>query len=168
MNIVISFTLYTIAILTLVKGFAIYKHNHDNVHKKQYILYSIAAFFSSVWSFGYAMLYVQLNPDIARYWRAFGMLGVFLMFAFITDFMVQWLEGAKIFKTVVTVFAFLGIFLWPFVIGKESVSFYQHNNNNTHYQSLNDCSQFLSFCTPQNIKHDKKHINSYNNAIHII
>lgn len=134
MNIVISFTLYTIAILTLVKGFAIYKHNHDNIHKKQYILYSIAAFFSSVWSFGYAMLYVQSNPDMARYWRAFGMLGVFLMFAFITDFMVQWLEGAKIFKTVVTVFAFLGIFLWPFVIGKESVSFYQHEQIGMTYQ----------------------------------
>lgn len=134
MNIVISFTLYTFAILTLVQGARVYKYNHDIIHKKQYILYSIAAFFSSVWSFGYAMLFVQTNPDIARYWRAFGMLGVFLMFAFMTDFLAQWLEEMKIFKKFITVFAFLGILLWPFVVGKESVSVYPHDKLGMTYQ----------------------------------
>lgn len=134
MNIAISFTLYTFAILTFVKGFRIYKHNNENIHKKQYVLYSFAAFFSSLWSFGYAMLWVQTNPEIARFWRAIGMIGVFFLFVFTTEFLVQWLEGAKIFKMYVRIFAVLGVFLWPFVIGENSVSFYLNDKIGMTYQ----------------------------------
>lgn len=134
MNLVISFLLYTFAILTMLKGFGIYKHEHDVIHKKQYVLYSIAAFCSSVWSFGYAMLWLQTDMEMARFWRAFGMVGVLLLYTFMTEFMVQWLEGVSVFKICVRIFAALGILLWPFVIGEESVSFYHHDSIGITYR----------------------------------
>ena len=134
MNIAISAILYTFGILTLIKGFGIYRRDHDYIYKKQYVLYSFAAFFSSVWSFGYAMIWVQTDPEIARNWRAVGMVGVFLLFAFLTEFFVQWLEDAKILKNCVRIVAILGIFLWPFVIGKESVTFYADGRIGMTYQ----------------------------------
>ena len=134
MNIAISFTLYTFAILTFVKGFRIYKHNKENIHNKQYVLYSFAALFSSLWSLGYAILWVQSDPEVARFWRAIGMIGVFFLFVFTTEFLIQWLEGAKIFKMYVRIFAVLGVFLWPFVIGENSVSFYLNGKIGMTYQ----------------------------------
>ncbi len=134
MNIAISFLLYTFAILTFIKGFEIYKRDYDVIHKKQYILYSITAFLSSVWSFGYAMLWIQTDPEMARAWRAFGMIGVLLLFDFVTEFMVQWLEGAGLFKLYVRVFSALAVFLWPFLIGEESVAFYRHETLGMTYR----------------------------------
>ena len=134
MNIAISFLLYTFAILTLVKGFEAYRNIREFENKKMYILYSAAAVASSLWSFGYAMIWVQTNSEIARIWRAIGMIGVFLLFVFVTEFLVQWLEGATIFKSYVRIVAVLGIVLWPFVIGEESVSFYQHAQLGMTYQ----------------------------------
>lgn len=134
MNIEISTLLYTFGLLTLSKGFGIYKRDHDYIHKKQYVLYSIAAFFSSVWSLAYAALWIQTDPDIARKCRAVGMAGVFLLFTFITELLVQWLEGETLLKWYVRIVAVLGIFLWPFVIGEESVTFYPHEGIGMTYQ----------------------------------
>lgn len=134
MNIAISALLYTFGILTLMKGFGIYKHDHDYIYKKQYVLYSFAAFFSSVWSFGYAMIWVQTDTDVARNWRAVGMVGVFMLFAFLTEFFVQWLENARLLKNYVRIIAISGIFLWPFVIGEESVTFYADGSIGMTYQ----------------------------------
>lgn len=136
MGLVIGITLYTFSILTLVKGYRIYICNKDAVKRKQYVyvLYSIAAFFSSLWSFGYAMIWLQLDIGMARIWRAVGMVGVFCLFAFITEFLVWWLEGARFFKNFVRAFAILGVFLWPFVIGEESVTFYKHEVIGITYQ----------------------------------
>ena len=134
MNLAISAILYTISIMTVIKGIGIYKRDHDYIYKKQYYLYCFAAFFSAVWSFGYAMIWIQTDPEIARNWRAFGMMGVFLLFAFLTEFFIQWLDEARYIKTYVRIVAVLGIFLWPFVIGKESVTFYPHDKIGMTYQ----------------------------------
>lgn len=136
MGLVIGITLYTFAILTLVRGYHIYICNKDAIKRNQYvyILYGIATVFSSLWSFGYAMIWLQMDLSMARVWRAVGMIGVFLLFAFITEFLVQWLEGARVFKNFVRAFATLGIFLWPFVISEESVTFYEHELIGITYQ----------------------------------
>ncbi len=134
MNIAISAILYTIGILTLIKGFGIYKRDHDYIYKKQYYLYCFAAFFSAVWTLGYAMIWIQTDPEIARKWRAVGMVGVFLLFVFLTEFFIQWLDNAKYIKIYVRIVAGLGIFLWPFVIGEESVTFYPHDKIGMTYQ----------------------------------
>lgn len=134
MNLAISTILYTISILTVIKGFGIYKRDHDYIYKKQYYLYCLAALFSAVWSFSYAMIWVQTNMEIARKWRAVGMIGVFLLFAFLTEFFIQWLNEAKCIKGYVRIVAILGIFLWPFVIGEESVTFYPHDKIGITYQ----------------------------------
>ena len=85
MNRIISAILYTIGILTLITGFGIYRRDHDYIYKRQNLLYCFATFFSSIWSFGYAMIWVQTNPETARKWRAFGMAGVFLLFVFLAE-----------------------------------------------------------------------------------
>lgn len=134
MNIMISAILYTIGILTLITGFGIYRRDHDYIYKKQNFLYCFAAFFSSIWSFGYAMIWIQTNPEIARKWRAFGMVGVFLLFIFLTEFFIRWLDEAKYIKIYVKIIAALGVFLWPFVVGEESVTFYAHDKIGMTYQ----------------------------------
>ncbi len=134
MNIAISALLYTFGILTLIKGFGVYRQDHDYIHKKQYVLYSISALFSSVWSFGYAMIWIQTDVEMARIWRAVGMVGVFFLFAFLTEFFIQWLEGSRKFKIYVRILATAGILLWPFVVGRESVTFYPHSRIGMTYQ----------------------------------
>ena len=134
MDKMIGVILYTIGILTLITGFGIYRRDHDYIYKKQNFLYCLATFFSSVWSFGYAMIWIQTNPETARSWRAFGMVGVFWLFAFLAEFFMQWLNEGKYIKIYVRIIAVLGIFLWPFVVGEESVTFYPHDKIGMTYQ----------------------------------
>ena len=134
MNRIISAILYTIGILTLITGFGIYRRDHDYIYKRQNLLYCFATFFSSIWSFGYAMIWVQTNPETARKWRAFGMAGVFLLFVFLAEFFMQWLNEKKYIKVYVRMIAVLGIFLWPFIVREESVTFYPHDKIGMTYQ----------------------------------
>lgn len=104
---------------------------------KTYKLYGIAAIFSSVWSIGFGLLPLQTDPDVARVCRAVGMIGVFLLFFTLTLVLVQWLEGAERFKAYVSIFSGTGILLWPFIIGENSVTYFQSWMGMTYQFSQN-------------------------------
>ena len=123
MAVIISLILYTFGILTLVEGIYMFKLHRDL--GKTYRLYSLAAIFSSVWSIGFGLLPLQTDPAVARVCRAVGMIGVFLLFFTLTLVLVQWLKGAERFKIYVSVFSGAGILLWPFIIGENSVTYFQ-------------------------------------------
>lgn len=135
MAVAISLILYTVGILTLLEGYAMVRH-HGNIGKK-YVLYGITAFFSSVWNISYGILWIQTSTDIARLCRSIGMAAVFLFFFAMTGLVVQWLDGARLFKTYVRVFSALGILLWPFVIGENSVTFMRTWMGMTYHFSQN-------------------------------
>lgn len=135
MSVVISLILYTFGILTLVEGIYMFKLHRDL--GKTYRLYSLAAFFSSVWSIGFGLLPLQTDPDVARGCRAVGMIGVFLLFFTLTRVLVQWLRGAERFKAYVSIFSGAGILLWPFIIGENSVTYFQSWMGMTYQFSQN-------------------------------
>lgn len=118
---VIALVLYTCGILTLIEGFSMFKQGR-NVGR-QYVLYGLTAFFSSIWSIGFGLICIQNSYEIARLCRSIGMLGVFLFFFTLTELFSQWIEGAPLFKTYVRIFSGAGILLWPFIIGENSVTF---------------------------------------------
>lgn len=130
----ISLVLYTVGIMTLLEGGRMIRAGSG---RKQCTLYGIAAFFSFLWSFGFAILWIQKNIEMARIWRSIGMIGVFCLFFTLTELFVQWIEGAKKFKAYVRLIAGIGIFLWPFVIGAESVTFYPTWMGTTYQFSKN-------------------------------
>ena len=123
MAVIISLVLYTFGILTLVEGVHMFRFHRDL--GKTYKLYGVAAIFSSVWSIGFGLLPLQTDPTVARVCRAVGMIGVFLLFFTLTLVLVQWLEGAERFRIYVSVFSGAGILLWPFIIGENSVTYFQ-------------------------------------------
>lgn len=135
MAVIISLILYTFGILTLVEGVHMFRFHRDL--GKTYKLYSVAAIFSSVWSIGFGLLPLQTDPDVARVCRAVGMIGVFLLFFILTLVLVQWLEGAGRFKAYVSIFSGAGILLWPFIIGENSVTYFQSWMGMTYQFSQN-------------------------------
>lgn len=59
------------------------------------------------------------------------------MFFMATEFFMLWMEGATFLKAYFGIISGLGIFLWPFVIGKESVTFYRTDVGMTYQFSQN-------------------------------
>lgn len=121
MDQVIAFILYNIGILTLFAGFLILKQ--EKSAGKTYVIYSLAAFFSAVWSISFGFLCIQTSENAARVCRSIGMIGVFFFFCAITELLVHFFESARILKIYVRAFSRTGILLWPFIIGRNSVEF---------------------------------------------
>lgn len=121
MKYVLTFIIYTIAIITIKTGLSMIQYKSQE--RRQYIIYAIAAFFSGIWSIGFAMIWIQTNPEVARIWRAIGMIGVFFMFVALTELFLEWIQGVwglKIYARAITI---IGVSLWPFLIGSNSVTF---------------------------------------------
>lgn len=118
----ISFLIYTLGVLTVVQGVRMLKYRTSQ--RKPYILYALVALSSAIWSFGFGVMWIQTSFTAARFWRSVGMVGTFLFFFTLTEFLVQWIQGKRILKYYFCIVSVLGIFLWPFVIGEESVTFY--------------------------------------------
>ena len=118
----ISFFLYTFGILNLVVGFSMLKS--CTKLRKQYLLYALATLFSFIWSFSFAMLWIQTDPSKARIWRAIGMVGTLWVFFVMNELFIQWLDGNKPFKLYVRIVSGIGVLLWPFLIGENSVTYY--------------------------------------------
>lgn len=135
MAVIISLILYTFGILTLLEGVRMFRLHRDL--GKTYRLYGLAALFSSVWSFGFGLLPLQTDPNVARVFRAVGMVGVFPLFFTLTLVIIQWLEGAERFKAYVSIFSGAGILLWPFVIGENSATYFQSWMGMTYHFSQN-------------------------------
>lgn len=121
MKFFLSFSLHAIGILTLLQGFNFMIHK--TATRKQSLLFSGAAFSSSLWSFGFSLIWIQTNPEVARICRSVGMIGTFLFFIFIVELILQWLEGAKVLKMYARLESYIGIFLWPFLCRNNSVEF---------------------------------------------
>lgn len=117
----LTFLIYTIAIITIKTGISMLKYKSQS--RKQYVIYAISAFCSGIWSIGFSMIWIQTNPEIARIWRAIGMIGVFCMFVALNELFLEWLQGAVILKIYSRVITLIGVCLWPFLIGPNSVSF---------------------------------------------
>lgn len=121
MDMIIAFILYNIGILTLFEGFSILKQ--DKSAKKTYVIYAVAALFSAIWSISFGFLCIQSNENAARICRSVGMIGVFLFFCAITELLVHFFESAGFLKIYVRSFSRMGLLLWPFIIGRNSVEF---------------------------------------------
>lgn len=118
----ISLLLYTLGILNLVEGFYMIKNCPK--FKKQYMLYTLATFCSFLWSFSFAMLWIQTDPAKARMWRAIGMVGTLWVFFVMNELFIHWLKGNRGFKIYVRIISGIGVLLWPFLIGEKSVTYY--------------------------------------------
>lgn len=118
---IISTVLYTVGLLTLIQGCRMFR---KEIRNRQCRLYGICAFFSALWSFSFALMWNSTNPEHARIFRAAGMIGVFLLFVFITAFMTHYLTSHKAFKNYTRVVTFVGCALWPFIIGPNSVTYF--------------------------------------------
>lgn len=118
----ISLFLYTFGILNLVEGFSMLKS--CTKFKKQYLLYALATLFSFIWSFSFAILWIQTDPSKARICRAIGMVGTLWVFFVMNELFIQWLDGNKPFKLYVRIVSSIGVLLWPFLIGEKSVTYY--------------------------------------------
>lgn len=121
MDQIIALILYNIGILTLFEGFSILKQ--DKSAKKTYVIYAVAALFSAIWSISFGFLCIQSNENVARICRSVGMIGVFFFFCSITELLVHFFESARLLKIYVRIFSRMGILLWPFIIGRNSVEF---------------------------------------------
>lgn len=131
MDLVISFILYTLALLTLTQAIDFYKNTGTS--KRQYLLFSLTAVCSTIWSFGFGMIGIQENVEVARLWRAVGMVGTLLFLHFCTILLLEWVQGARLFKTYAWFISVTGIFLWPFLVG-EKAAVYQRAPIGMTYQ----------------------------------
>lgn len=117
----LAFIIYTIGIITIKTGISMLQYKSQS--RRQYIIYAIASFFSGIWSIGFAMIWIQTNPEIARIWRTLGMVGVFFMFSALTELFLEWLQGSKWLKIYARIITLIGILLLPFLVGPNSVMF---------------------------------------------
>lgn len=122
MKYILTFLIYTIAIITIKTGITMLQHKSQA--RKQYVIYAIASFFSGLWSLGFSMIWIQTSPEAARIWRSIGMIGVLWMFVFLTELFLELIHGTLWLKIYARAVSGIGILLWPFLVGENSVSFH--------------------------------------------
>lgn len=74
---------------------------------------------SAIWSLGFFGVIVQTDTNIAYYWRAFGMIGVFSYLIVVQMLVCQLSNAKKSVCTAMEIFSFSGILIFFFVIQKE-------------------------------------------------
>ena len=86
-------------------------------------LFSALCFSSAVWSLGFYGIILQTDPDVAYYWRAFGMIGVF-SYLILVQMLVCQLSGIKRkIRIGMEFFSFSGVIIYCFIMQKEQVTY---------------------------------------------
>ena len=100
-----------------------FNHKKFKHIKAQDVLFTMFAFSSSIWSFGFAMLVNQTNTDTAHFWRCFAVFGT-VMYIISAEYLVCKMSGLKgriatFFNTV----ALLGIPVYILSINKNQTKY---------------------------------------------
>ena len=121
-SVILSYILFALAIATGLTSVRVIAGNG----KKRKIDYAIIStcICSSWWSFFWAMLFAQTDPEIAWLMRAIGMLGVFAFLISVTYIVVFWsgLEGIR--KKCILGFSLLAILVYPLNVQRAGSKFY--------------------------------------------
>lgn len=84
-------------------------------------LFTALCISSAIWSLGFFEVILQTDPNLAYYWRAFGMIGVF-SYLIVVQMIVCQLSNVKRSVCIgMEIFSFLGVLIYFFVIQKEQV-----------------------------------------------
>lgn len=84
-------------------------------------LFTALCISSAIWSLGFFEVILQTDPNLAYYWRAFGMIGVF-SYLIVVQMIVCQLSNVKRSVCIgMEIFSFSGVLIYFFVIQKEQV-----------------------------------------------
>ena len=96
-------------------------------------LFSALCFSSAIWSMGFFGVIIQTRTEMAYYWRALGMAGVF-SYLIVVQMLVAHLSGIKKkIRVGMELFSFTGIIIFFFVIQKEQVFYRLDSIGMTYY-----------------------------------
>ncbi len=84
-------------------------------------LFSALCISSAIWSLGFFGVILQSDPDMAYYWRAFGMIGVFSYLIVVQMIVCQLSNEKRSVCIGMEIFSFSGVLIYFFVIQKEQV-----------------------------------------------
>ena len=84
-------------------------------------LFFVLCISSAIWSLGFFGVIVQTDPNIAYYWRAFGMIGVFSYLIVVQMLVCQFSNEKRSVCVAMEVFSLSGILIFFFVIQKEQI-----------------------------------------------
>lgn len=84
-------------------------------------LFTALCISSAIWSLGFFGVILQSDPDMAYYWRAFGMIGVFSYLIVVQMIVCQLSNEKRSVCIGMEIFSFSGVLIYFFVIQKEQV-----------------------------------------------
>lgn len=88
------------------------------------ILLGVTCLTSAIWSYGFAVVFLTTDLDIAYYGRCFGMIGVFGFFIALTHLMTSLFSVSKWISYYINGFSALGVLIYPFTVKKAATEFY--------------------------------------------
>lgn len=103
-----------------------YRDNYTNR------LLGITCIMSSIWSYGFALVFLTTNLNVAYWGRFFGMIGVFGIFICIALLMTYIADIPKWLSHYIVYFSGLGIVIYPFTVRKEATEFYVTESGMTY------------------------------------
>lgn len=143
MAITISYILFALSIITTLKGIeSIKKFGWQERLCKLFFAFTIS---SSVWSFWFALLWIQTNPEAARILRAIGMIGTFSYFFFIILIVAEETTFSKMFLLPIKLFPLTGFILYPFVVSPASTRFYMSERGMAYQLTANIWNTLYTF-----------------------
>lgn len=117
----ISYFLYGMGVVTFIMGVRTFFERKTVVGIGG--TFSQLCFSSSIWSFGFSMVFVQTNPELAYQWRCLGMVGTFAYLIFGMRLIIRWGDFHGFVSKVAANFSYLAIFLYPFLLQRKNVEF---------------------------------------------
>lgn len=117
----LSYILFGFAVITAWLGFQVAMQKKQNREQDKLFFYYCVS--STWWSFFFSMVLNQTSVEKAYLWRAFGQIGVFAYLILATLLMVSWTKISGWLKIYIKYFSFLGIFIFPFTIRRDAITF---------------------------------------------
>ena len=88
-------------------------------------LFAAYATAGAIWSFCFATLITQESEETAYLMRCIGMFGVFMSLILLAILILGWVDIKQSTKRIIKIFALSFLFIYPFNIRRESVTFYR-------------------------------------------
>lgn len=131
MKVVFSQTMFACFVLAFYLG--IRTSYTRELKYKENRLFSALCFSSAIWSLGFFEVIIQTDTDMAYFWRAIGMIGVFSYLIVVQMLVCRLSNIDRRVSTIMEAFSLTGIVIFFFVIQKEQVIYEMGEAGMTYY-----------------------------------
>lgn len=121
MALILSYILLAEGIICLMQASAALRENIRRYRENQ--IFALTAICSAGWSICFGLLIVQTNYEIAYYCRCVGLAFTFLYLALGMTLVGWWTKLKRRTRRIVTAIASTGLLVFPFIIGRDDMSF---------------------------------------------